>query len=129
MVVGIDASVPMIDAASKRGGSETLAYVRGDGGRLPFKDEQFDAVCCVGVIHILEDPMAALSGMVDMLAPGGRIVLGATCRVGRAPRKRGGVTMFEPDELTNALTDLGLTQVEQRVAKRGQIVSARKPLG
>ena len=127
LVVGIDASEAMVVAAAKRGGGANIAYVRGDGGELPFGDASFDEVCCVGVIHLLEEPMTALDEMLRVLAPGGRIALGASCGKRETPRVRGGLTVFGRGELPKALTARGLTDIQQHVVRRAQIVSGRKP--
>jgi SAM-dependent methyltransferase len=127
LVVGIDASEAMVAAAARRGERQNLAYVRGDGGGLPFGDGHFDAVCCVGVIHLLEDPMTALSEMVRVLAPGGRIMLGASCGKRAEARVRGGLTVFGRDQLPAEMSARGLADVDQRVFRRAQIVSGRKP--
>lgn len=128
LVVGLDASAPMVATASKRDERRNLAYVRGDACALPFGDGEFDAVCCVGVIHMLERPMAALDEMIRVLAPAGRLVIVASCGPpGASRRVRGGVTRFGRDELTAAIAGHGLRDVRQRIVRRGQFVSARKP--
>ncbi len=128
LVVGLDASETMVAAAAKRGGRENLAYLRGDASALPFDDGSFDAVCCVGVIHMVEEPLVALAEMARVLAPGGRLVVLASCgRPGKPRRKRGGVTIFARNELTEALSGHGLVDVEQQVIGRGQLLSAHRP--
>ncbi len=130
LAVGLDASEAMVAAAAERGGGENLAYLRGDACALPFDDGAFDACCSVGVIHMVDEPLVALAEMTRVLAPGGRLVVLASCgRPGKPRRQRAGLTIFARDELTNALTEQGLTNVEQRVIGRGQLVSARKPSG
>jgi SAM-dependent methyltransferase len=128
LTVGLDASEAMVAAAAKRSGGENIAYLRGDACALPFEDESFDVACSVGVIHMIEEPLAALDEMVRVLAPGGRLAILASCaRKGRGRRERAGMTIFARDELTAALRDHGLVEVEQRVIRRGQFVAARKP--
>lgn len=129
LVVGLDASEAMVAAAAKKGGGANLAYLRGDACSLPFDDGVFDAACSVGVIHMIEEPMAALEEMVRVLAPGGRLAILASCaRKGRPRRVRGGVTIFARDELSGALRDHGLGDIDQRVVRRGQFLSARRPV-
>ena len=127
LVVGIDGSRAMIAAAAKRGGGDNLAYVVGDACSLPFDDGVFDAATCVGVIHMVNRPMAALDEMVRVLGPGGRLVIFATRRrrreEGRAWR---GIWFFGRDELTDAMRERGLVNIERRVFRRSQFVSARK---
>ncbi len=128
LVVGIDASEAMVAAAAKRSANSNSAYLRADACALPFEDGAFDAACSVGVIHLIERPMLALEEMVRVLAPGGRLAVVASCaRKGQPAHARGGVTVFAQDELTSALRDHGLVDIRQRIVRRGQFVSARKP--
>jgi ubiquinone/menaquinone biosynthesis C-methylase UbiE len=127
-VVGIDASEAMIVAAAQQSGRVNSAYLRGDACALPFEDGTFDAACSAGVIHLLEEPMRALGEIVRVLAPGGRLALVATCARGdRAGYARGGLTYFGRDELPDAMRRHGLVDIDQRVFRRGQFISARKP--
>lgn len=128
LTIGLDASEAMVAAAAKRGGGENLAYLRGDACALPFEDGSFDIACSVGVIHMVDEPLVALGEMVRLLAPGGRLLVLASCaRRDRQRGVRGGVTIFGRDELTGALRGHGLEDVEQRVIRRGQFVAAQKP--
>lgn len=127
LTVGMDASEAMIATAGKRGGGGNLAYLRGDACALPFAAGSFDAVCSVGVIHLLEQPLAALEEMVRVLAPGGRLAIVATCaRKGRPRHARTGMMVFGRDELTGALRQHGMVEIDQRIVRRGQFLSARK---
>jgi SAM-dependent methyltransferase len=126
LVVGIDASEAMVAGAARRGGASNLTYLRGDASELPFRDGQFDAVCCVGVLHMLDRPQAALEEMVRVLAPRGRLVVVATCaRKAGEDRNRHGITIFGREELTGALAESGL-QVDQLVLRRAQFVTGRR---
>jgi SAM-dependent methyltransferase len=135
LVVGIDASATMLATAVRRGGGGNLAYLRGDAAALPFADASFDAVCCFAALYLIERPLRAVGEVARVLAPGGRLALLASCNRGPLPpRVLGTVTyalagarLFGRDELTGALADLGLVDVEQHVAGLGQFVSARKP--
>lgn len=129
LTVGLDASETMVAAAAERSDRANLAYLRGDACALPFGDETFDVACSVGVIHMVEEPMVALGEMVRVLTPGGRLVVVASCA--RKESKRGaraGVITFGRDELTGALREHGLGEIEQKVIQRGQFVAARKPV-
>lgn len=128
LVVGIDASEAMVTAAARRSGMPNSAYLRADACALPFDDGTFDAACSVGVIHMIETPMQALAEMVRVLAPGGRLAVVVTCaKAGEPGRVRNGLTIFAREELTGALREHGLVDIDQRVVRRGQFVSARKP--
>jgi SAM-dependent methyltransferase len=129
LVVGIDASEAMIAAAGKRGGGVgNLAYVRGDAGNLPFPDCEFDAVCCVGVLHMLDRPLDALAEMVRVLAPGGRLAVLTSYRKSSSSRVRSGVTFFGRDQVGDALAHHGCGEIHQRVLGRAQFISAQKPV-
>lgn len=135
LVVGIDASAPMLEVAVRDTEAENVAYVRGDACALPFLDASFDAVCCFAALYLIEDPMRALAEIVRVLAPGGRLALLSSCNRGPLPTSatnavvRGltGVRIFGRGELTSALLGSGLVDVDQRVAGLAQFVSARKP--
>ena len=135
LVVGIDASASMLETAVRESGDPNVAYVRGDAGALPFRDACFDAVCCFAALYLIEQPARALAEIVRVLAPGGRVALLSSCSRGPLPasatnavvRPLSGVRVFGGDELTGALADAGLVEVEQRIAGLAQFVSARKP--
>jgi SAM-dependent methyltransferase len=135
LVVGIDASETMLALAVRQTESASVAYVRGDACALPFRDGSFDAVCCFAALYLIEEPMQALDEIARVLAPGGRVALLSSCNRGPLParatnavvRRLSGVRIFAHDALTQALTDRGLTGVEQRVFGLAQFVSGRKP--
>jgi ubiquinone/menaquinone biosynthesis C-methylase UbiE len=135
LVVGVDASRAMLACAVRDTGDANVAYVRGDACALPFGDGSFDAVCCFAALYLIERPLRALDEIARVLAPGGRVALLASCKRTPLPvgptnavvRGLSGVRIFARDELTGALRERGLADVEQRVAGFAQFVSARKP--
>jgi SAM-dependent methyltransferase len=135
LVVGLDASGPMLATAVRGTRNANVAYMRGDACALPFSPSSFDAICCFAALHVIEHPMQALDEMVRVLAPGGRLALltsydrkpPASRVAGQTVHKFGGVRMFARDEVVGALSERGLLDVEQRVAGITQFVSARKP--
>ncbi len=68
-VVGIDSSVPLVEAARHLG----LDARVGDGERLDFVDE-FDAVFSNAALHWMTRPDDVIAGVYRALAPGGRFV-------------------------------------------------------
>ena len=134
LVVGLDASATMLARAVADTGNDNVAYVRGDACALPFADGTFDAVCCFAALYLIEEPMRAIDEIARVLAPGGRVALLSSCSRGPLPaevnnrvvRRLTGVRIFGRDELTGALRDRGLSDVEQRVSGLAQFVSARK---
>jgi hypothetical protein len=71
--------------------------------------------------------------IVRVAKPGARIGILATCELpskeagDRTQRRQGGMFMFRRDQITGALREHGLLDVEQRVMRMVQFVSARKP--
>ena len=134
LVVGVDASATMLARAVADTQSANVAYVRGDACALPFADGAFDAVCCFAALYLIEEPMRAIDEIARVLAPGGRVALLSSCSRGPLPaevnnrvvRRLTGVRIFARDELTGALRERGLSDVEQRVSGLAQFVSARK---
>jgi SAM-dependent methyltransferase len=51
--------------------------------RLALKPEEFDVVLCNGVLHHTADPYAGFKGLVQLLKPGGHIVIGLYNTYGR----------------------------------------------
>ena len=135
LVVGVDASAPMLDVAVRDTASANVAYLRGDARALPFRDGSFDAVCCFAALYLIEEPMRALAEAVRVLAPGGRLALLTSCGRGLLPAGAAnaivhglsGVRVFGRDEFTRALARAGLVEIEQRVTGLAQFVSAHKP--
>lgn len=134
LVVGVDASPPMLRFAARRMRLPNVAYMRMDGARLAFQADSFDAVACFGALHLFAEPMRALGEIVRVLAPGGRIAVAATCEQPSKShghdgqnRNLNGMKIFQRDEITGVLRDRGLVDVDQRVMHMVQLVSARKP--
>jgi SAM-dependent methyltransferase len=135
LVVGLDASESMLDVAVRDTDAANVAYLRGDASELPFRADSFDAVCCFAALYLIEQPMRAVEEIVRVLAPGGRVALLTSCNRGPLParvsdlvvRGMSGVRVFGRDELTRAVRDGGLVDVEQRVSGVAQFVSGRKP--
>ena len=136
LVVGLDASRAMLAAAARRTRQANAAFILGDACALPFQESSFDAVFCFGAMHLFERPLQALEGFVRVLAPGGRLALLTTCDTAtkaggerKIAHRFGSWQMFGRDELTGALTEHGMIDIEQRLMGVGQFVSARKPAG
>ena len=66
-VVGLDISAAMLqqgrEKAKRADVSETLQFLRGDAGRLPFPDDHFDTVVAMRFFHLADDPSAFLAEM------------------------------------------------------------------
>lgn len=69
---GVDVSPEAVETAQRLG----LDVHRGPGGsRLPFDDGAFDVVTCWNVIEFFRHPVAELSELARVLAPGGRLFI------------------------------------------------------
>ncbi len=77
-VVGLDYTAPMLARAPAKaaagGLAEQVAWVRGDGQRLPFPDDTFDAVTSAFVLRNFADLYSAYADMARVTRPGGRVV-------------------------------------------------------
>jgi len=75
-VVGLDAAPDILPAAraeSVRLGAANAGFCAGDGYLLPFRDGAFDVVHAHQVLQHLSDPVAALTQMRRVCAPGGLV--------------------------------------------------------
>ncbi len=135
LVVGLDASRTMLARAVQETEVDDIAYVLGDACALPFGENSFDAICCFAALYLIEHPMRAVDEIARVLAPGGRVALLSSCNRGplpaavTSPLVKGltGVRVFGRHELTRALADRGLVDIQQRVSGLAQFVAARKP--
>lgn len=71
-VLGIDPSAGFLAAARARLG-DAVVLRQGDAGHLQLEDASVDAVVCGLVLNFVPDAAAALSEMVRVTAPGGRL--------------------------------------------------------
>jgi demethylmenaquinone methyltransferase/2-methoxy-6-polyprenyl-1,4-benzoquinol methylase len=83
LVVGLDFSGRMLRVAAT--GAPGPSYVRGDGLRLPFANETFDAATVAFGLRNFADPEQGLCEMRRVLRPGGRAVVLEFVRPGRGP--------------------------------------------
>lgn len=77
-VVGLDYTAPMLARAPAKAAARQLddrvTWVRGDGQRLPFPDDSFDAVTSAFVLRNFADLYSAYADMARVVRPGGRVV-------------------------------------------------------
>jgi ubiquinone/menaquinone biosynthesis C-methylase UbiE len=138
LVVGIDASRPMLERAAREAREsplDNLVFVHGDAAMLPFRDASFDAVCCFAALNLFGEPFKALDHMTRVLTPGGRIAIFTSCRSRSGPfgavesalTARSGLRMFGEDEIVEALRERGFDQISQRLTGLTQFVGGRLP--
>jgi demethylmenaquinone methyltransferase/2-methoxy-6-polyprenyl-1,4-benzoquinol methylase len=80
-VVGIDFSPQMIAEAGKK--HPKIEFREADAMKLPFGDDEFDAVTISFGLRNVQDPKKALAEMYRVLKPGGRLVV---CEFSKPPR-------------------------------------------
>jgi ubiquinone/menaquinone biosynthesis C-methylase UbiE len=68
-IVGCDFSYGMLTQARRN--AETIAWVQGDAGRLPFGDGSADAIVTTSAFHWFPDKGRVLAEFVRVLVPGG----------------------------------------------------------
>jgi demethylmenaquinone methyltransferase/2-methoxy-6-polyprenyl-1,4-benzoquinol methylase len=74
-VVACDFSLGMLRVGVRRNARDGVAYVAGDGLRLPFADGSFDAVTISFGLRNLHDLDAGLRELARVTKPGGRLVV------------------------------------------------------
>lgn len=72
-VTGLDIDAGMLAVAESI--EPGVAWVEGDAGRLPFDDDDFDAVVCQFGLMFFPDPVLALREMLRCTRPGRRVVV------------------------------------------------------
>jgi demethylmenaquinone methyltransferase/2-methoxy-6-polyprenyl-1,4-benzoquinol methylase len=80
-VVAVDFSAGMIAEGRKR--HSNIEFIEADAEKLPFGDNEFDAVTISFGLRNVNDPQAALGEMYRVLKPGGRLVI---CEFSKPPR-------------------------------------------
>src|SRR5262245_12371307 len=73
-VVAVDAS-EAIEAAARNNPSGAALFVQGDVLQLPVATGAFDLVCCLGVLHHIEDTAGGLRQLIRAVRPGGWILV------------------------------------------------------
>ncbi len=76
-VVGLDQSPQMlaagVDNVARAGAAGRVRFVLGQGERLPFPDDAFDAVMFTYLLRYVDDPPVALAELTRVLKPGGTL--------------------------------------------------------
>jgi demethylmenaquinone methyltransferase/2-methoxy-6-polyprenyl-1,4-benzoquinol methylase len=80
-VVALDFSAGMIEEGRRR--HPKIEFVEADAEKLPFGDDEFDAVTISFGLRNVEHPKTALAEMYRVLKPGGRLVV---CEFSKPPR-------------------------------------------
>jgi SAM-dependent methyltransferase len=133
-VIGVDDSEPMLQRAAHNNSHDRVVYMRANTLSLPFDDGAFDAVCCLGALHLVPEPLGVLREMVRVLAPGGRIAVltsyGREAPVTRRILALGatmcGVHVFDRTTVPAFFTAAGLIGIDQQLHGVSQSITARR---
>jgi ubiquinone/menaquinone biosynthesis C-methylase UbiE len=123
LALGIDISEAMLARAVAAEANANVGFVRADAQRLPLRAEIADAVVSMAALQLIPDPAAALSEMVRVLKPGGRLAVmvptggPVALRVAQLLPDALGVHVFDGDEIADGLLGAGLRKV--KVNQRG----------
>ena len=74
-VVGIDLSFAVEASQANLGGRPNVSVIQADVFRLPFRDETFDAIFSIGVLHHSRDTREAFLQLPQLLKNGGDIAV------------------------------------------------------
>lgn len=118
-IAGVDISPKMVDLARKRLGEDADLSVA-DSEHLPWGDESFSLVVCVGSFHHYPAPLQALSEMRRVLKPSGHLIIAdptlpmvvrqlANLFIGFSGE--GATRMYSKAELGSLLREAGFDQV------------------
>jgi len=87
-IIGLDRSANMLacarQTAARRGVSDRLFLLRGDGHRLPFPDGTFSMALCNSVLHHAREPARLLQEILRVSRPGAAILIRDLRRPSRA---------------------------------------------
>ena len=140
----IDFSENMLEFARTRAreaGVENVTFELGDITTLPIRDERYDMVLGLSILHLLEDVDAVIAKVREMLVPGGYFVTSTACMndlmpwlkyvapLGKAIGKLPHLTFMGADELVGKFETAGFTIVHrwQPSKKAALFLIAQKP--
>lgn len=115
-VVGVDLTQRMVDrarTAAAQAGLDQVVFREGSATALPVGDQSINVVLCNGLLHAAADRAATLGEIARVLAPGGRLLLGALVADRAGPA--GGWLAHVPslDTLIDDLGQAGLSDVRR----------------
>ncbi len=117
-IAGLDLSDIQVDLARQRLAGRidagTAEVVRGDAAALPWPDDSFTVVTCMGSFEGFQDPELVLAEVLRVLRPGGRAVLNIGEQVPPGTQTRqvlGGVWIWSEDDVRRMVEQAGFTDV------------------
>jgi SAM-dependent methyltransferase len=126
LALGVDISTAMLARAVAAEASANVGFLRADAQHLPFRAEVADAVASMAALQLIPDTNAALTEMVRVLKPAGRLaIMVPTSPVGPLAKltdlvpAAAGLHFFDGDEIADTLLDAGLSKV--KINQRGVV--------
>jgi len=124
-VVGVDHSELMLRQARRRNAKAIRAgrveLLLGSADALPRLDDRFDKVVAVNVYTFWKDPVSVLSGLRQVMSPGGVIALTLQ------PRRRGataGDTRVAAERMSASLRAAGFGEVRTEILEMAPVPAA-----
>lgn len=108
-VYATDYSSKVIEIAKKRTINERIDYRAGDIYNLPFSDNFFDIIICLGVFQTVDNLQPAFDEIASKLKPGGIFVLTALNRfsISSTKKQHPRLRRFNPYNFRNILIENG----------------------
>lgn len=119
IVVGVDRSQDMVDAAARRHG-DAVTVLQGDIAALPLGDDEIDAILTVNTVYFWPDLPVAFGELHRVLKPGGRLVIGIRDGSVMEQVTPGIFTIRTPGALEDALRAAGFGEVATDTAADGK---------
>ncbi|HEY5247599.1 MAG TPA: class I SAM-dependent methyltransferase [Dermatophilaceae bacterium] len=122
-VAGLDLSGIQVDLARRRLADRiaagTVEIVQGDAAALPWHDDTFSVVTCMGSFEAFPEPERVLAELVRVLRPGGRAVLNIGERVPPGTQTHqvlGAIWVWSEDDVRHMVEQAGLSDVQMSYA-------------
>ncbi|MFJ7975370.1 methyltransferase domain-containing protein [Peribacillus sp. NPDC096379] len=123
-VTGLDLSSEMIEIAqSKTLGIEHMSFVQGDLARLPFLNQEYDAIMAINSLEWTENPVLALKEMHRVVKQGGYGCIGILGPTAMPRKKHSYPKILGEDVIMNTLQSWDL---EKLATENGWEIIAEK---
>jgi SAM-dependent methyltransferase len=86
-LIAFDVSISSL-AFGKNAYAETISFVAGDAGALPFTDNSFDSIACLEAIEHVPEPETVLREIARVLRPEGSLIISTPNKWATSPLSR-----------------------------------------
>jgi ubiquinone/menaquinone biosynthesis C-methylase UbiE len=112
--------------------AERAVYLQGDAEQLPFPPEHFDVLLSINTLYFMEDLKATLQSWLNVLKPGGLLLLGLRSResMEQLGLHKHGFRLYEANSLCTMLEHAGAKacQTYQIIEPEREIKGQAKPM-